>query len=98
MHPNAGFGHTWFDKTRFTSGNSELNEGLNDRNHSLHRYGTEEFKAISDKLGQMDIPEGRKIDKANHREVNEFLGGTALDNNQLEDEIRQKTADRKKCY
>src|SRR5688572_27938273 len=51
----------WFDKGRFASPSFTR----------LHRFGTQELKDISDKLGQMDIPEGEETDCL---EINNWLG------------------------
>lgn len=53
----------WFIKNRFCG------PGIDEK--GLHRYGTEENKLISEKLGKEKIPEGAAADEI---EVNKFLG------------------------
>ena len=45
----------WFNKAAYTQGPG-LQEGT-----PLHRFGNEEFKVISKKLGRMSIPEGQQV-------------------------------------
>lgn len=47
----------WFDKRKFV-----WKPGKNDVPEHLHRYGTDEFKAISDRLGEMNLPEGIEME------------------------------------
>jgi hypothetical protein len=57
----------WFNKERFTSGE------MADPSHPLHRYGTQENKAISAELGKRNIPQGRLIPFTESRGVNDWI-------------------------
>jgi len=74
----------WFDKFRFvtdeTGGNKDGTPG--DRDHPSHRFGTEENKAMSDRLGELDIPKGQEHELGDYEEVNNWLGGDAIKRNE----------------
>jgi hypothetical protein len=55
----------WVNKYEFSK------DALADKNHPLHRYGTEELKKISEMLGQSNLPEGQL--QLSGQGVNELL-------------------------
>ena len=70
----------WVDKQRFTSGL------FKDADHPLHRFGDQKLKDMSERLSQMDIPEGMYV--AEHKDINAWLNTPeTLRHNSLVDEI-----------
>lgn len=61
----------WFDKERFVSG------GMEDASHPLHRFGSDEMRAVSDELARLDLPAGRAV--AEPAELNRLLKSSMSD-------------------
>jgi hypothetical protein len=70
-------------KSRFASG------AMEDTVHLLHRFGSEEMKAVSERLGAADIKPGGEV--ATPDEVNKWLGrGAESDGSDLLDYARER--------
>jgi hypothetical protein len=73
-----GYMGEWFDKSRYTGHGigSWVNKNAENKNDPLHRYGSEEFKSISEGLSNKNIPQGREVLAG---DINDFIDKHGVD-------------------